>query len=212
MIAPYEVFYVVTEMNRRTLRLTAYHSTTNPFAARQMNPHPFDPFRDRLSRDIRNDLSASLLDCLHEGTLAPARQIAERYLLAQTGPEYVAYINDRLTRYGQFIAQAANGPDDVLWQGLLLWDLGLFFEVHEILEHAWLHAQGEEKALLQAMIRAAGFYIKGEFGFIEGSHKLAGKALPVLEAHRERLACYCDPERLLTALRERRTQPPLLLT
>lgn len=177
-----------------------------------MNPPLFDPFRNRLSRDIRNDLSASLLDCLHEGSLAPARQIAERYLAAQPDLVHIAYINDRLTRYGQFLAQVSNGPDDVLWKGLLLWDLGLFFEVHEILEHAWLHAQGTEKILLQAMIRAAGFYIKGEFGFIEGSHKLAAKALPVLEAHRERLAGYCDPERLLTALRERRTQPPLLLT
>lgn len=177
-----------------------------------MNPHPFDPFRDRLSRDIRNDLSASLLNCLRKGTLAPARQAAERYLAAQPGPEHIAYIHDRLARYGQFLAQVSDGPDDVLWRGLLLWDLGLFFEVHEILEHAWLQAQGAEKALLQAMIRAAGFYIKGEFGFVEGAHKLASKALPVLEAHRERLAGYCEPERLLTALRERRTQPPLLLT
>jgi hypothetical protein len=177
-----------------------------------MNPHPFDPFRDRLSRDIRNDLSASLLDCVHKETLAPARHIAERYLATQPGTEHIAYINDRLARYGQFLAQVSDGPDDVLWRGLLLWDLGLFFEVHEILEHAWLQAQGAEKALLQAMIRAAGFYIKGEFGFIEGAHKLAAKALPVLEAHRERLAEYCEPERLLAALRERHNQPPLLLT
>ena len=177
-----------------------------------MNPQPFDPFRDRLSRDIRNDLSASLLDCMDKGTLAPAHRIAELYLTAQPGPEHVAYINDRLVRYGQFLSQVSEGPNDVLWQGLLLWDLGLFFEVHEILEHAWLHAQGEEKALLQAMIRAAGFYIKSEFGFLDGAHKLAAKALPVLEAHRERLAGYCEPERLLTALRERHAQPPLLLS
>lgn len=177
-----------------------------------MNPHPFDPFRDRLSRDIRNDLSASLLDCLHKAALTPARQVAERFLAAQPGPEHTAYINDRLTRYDQFLAQVSDGPDDVLWQGLLLWDLGLFFEVHEILEHAWLHAQGAEKELLQAMIRAAGFYIKGEFGFFEGAQKLAARALPVLEAHRDRLARYCQPERLLTALRERHPQPPLLLT
>ena len=194
------------------LRPSARHCITNTFAARQMNPHPFDPFRDRLSRDIRNDLSASLLDCLQKGTLAPAQQIAAQYLAARPGPDHIAYIDDRLARYGQFLAQVADGPDDVLWQGLHLWDLGLFFEVHEILEHAWLHAQGEEKALLQAMIRAAGFYIKSEFGFLEGAHKLAAKALPVLEAHRERLGRYCEPERLLTALRQRHAYPPLLLT
>lgn len=177
-----------------------------------MNPHPFDPFRDRLSRDIRNALSASLPDCLQLGSLEPAHQIAERYLATQPGPELTTYINDRLARYGQFLPQVPSGPQDVLWQGLALWDLGLFFEVHEILEHAWLQAQGPEKDLLQAMIRAAGFYIKREFGFSEGAHKLAAKALPVLEAHRERLARYCNPDRLLLALREEHEQPPLLLS
>ena len=73
-------------------------------------------------------------------------------------------------------------------RGCCLWDLGLHFEVHEILEHAWHRAQGEEKLLLQAMIRAAGVYIKGDYGYFEAAAKLAARALPVLEAHKQRLA------------------------
>jgi uncharacterized protein len=176
-----------------------------------MNPHPFDPFRDRLSRDIRNGLSESLLACLREQDLAPARRVANRFLALHPGPELVAYIEARLERYARFLEQVPQGPDDVLRQGLLLWDLGLHFEVHEILEHAWLRAQDTEKLFLQAMIRAAGVYIKGEFGFHEGAAKLAAKALPVLAANRERLALYCDPDRLLTAMRYPQRNPPLLL-
>jgi len=176
-----------------------------------MNPHPFDPFRDRLSRDIRNDLSESLLDCLRQRDLAPARRVADRFLAGQPGPEQTAYIAHRLARYARFLDEAAQGPDDVVWQGLALWDLGLYFEVHEILEPVWLRALGMEKAFLQALIRAAGVYIKPEYGFFEGAGKLAAKALPVLEANRERLAAYTDPERLLTALRSSQQPAPLLL-
>lgn len=172
----------------------------------------FDPFRDRRSRDIRNDLSESLLRCLQQHQLAAAREMADRYLAEQPGPEQVAYIANRLEQYGRFLDLAAEGPRDVFWQALVLWDLRLFFEVHEILEHAWLHTQGAEKAFLQAMIRAAGVYIKREYGFIEAAEKMAAKALPVLAANRGRLAAYTDPDRLLTSLRSVQSEPPLLLS
>ncbi|MDR2551159.1 MAG: DUF309 domain-containing protein [Desulfobulbus sp.] len=176
-----------------------------------MKPTPFDPFRDRLSRDIRNDLSAAMMRCLTEQSLEPARVVADRFLADAPGPEQAAYVRDRMERYGRFLLRAARQPDDPLWQGLVLWDLELFFEVHEILEHAWMRAKGTEKAFLQAMIRAAGVYIKQEFGFSEAAAKMAAKALPVLVANRDRLAPYCDPERLLAALRVPSGQAPLLL-
>jgi hypothetical protein len=40
---------------------------------------------------------------------------------------------------------------------------------------------------------------------------MAAKALPVLEANRERLAAHTDPERLLVALRTLQGEPPILL-
>lgn len=176
-----------------------------------MTHQVFDPFRDRLSRDIRNDLSESLAVCLREQRLAAAREVAERYMAADPAPCYSTYINERLARYAAVLEQIIPEPKDALWQGLVLWDARLFFEVHEILEHAWLNAEGEEKAFLQAMIRAAGVYIKRENGFFAAADKMAAKAVPLLEINRDRLAVYIHPERLITALRSGASEPPILL-
>jgi hypothetical protein len=172
----------------------------------------FDPFRDRLSRDIRNDLSESLLTCRTQHRLTAASEVADRYLAINLEPCYVDYIKDRLDRYARFLALVAQGPADVAWQGFVLWDLGLFFEVHEILEQAWMHAFGDEKTFLQALIRAAGVYIKREYGFHDAAGKIAAKALPVLAVNAHRLAVYIDPEHLLAALRSATEKPPLLLS
>lgn len=74
-----------------------------------------------------------------------------------------------------------------------------------------MSACGEEKALLQALIRAAGVYIKWEHGFDAAAVKMATKALPVLTDNTQRLAVYIDPERLLAALRVVTGKPPRLL-
>ena len=172
---------------------------------------PFDPFQDRLCRDIRNQLSESIIACLRTRNLDPAQQVAQRSLAIQLASHQLAYIEQRLAGYAQFLEQVVTGPEDVLWQGLVLWDLALHFEVHEIFEHAWHQARGEEKLLLQAMIRAAGVYIKGEYGYTEAAAKLAAKALPVLESQRQRLAVYIEPERLYAAMRNPTAPSPLLL-
>ncbi|MDD2467444.1 MAG: DUF309 domain-containing protein [Desulfobulbus sp.] len=172
----------------------------------------FDPFSDRLSRNIRNQLSESIMHCLRIMSLDPAREVAKRFLALQPGPEQEDYIENRLVLYERFLDRIAAGPQDVLWQGLVLWDLGLHFEVHEILEHAWHRSQGKEKLLLQAMIRAAGVYIKGDYGYFEAAAKLAAKALPVLVEQSQRLVAYIDPERLYAAMREPGSPAPTLLS
>ena len=93
----------------------------------------------------------------------------------------------------------------------VLWNLGLFFEVHEILEHAWYDAQGDYKLILQALIRAAGVYIKLEYGYQGPAERMAAKALTVLEAHRDSLQKWFKPEPLFEALRELSPPPRLSL-
>ncbi len=176
-----------------------------------MNIQYFDPFRNRLCRDIRNDLSEALPQCLAEGRLDRVYIIAEHYLNQLPGAICTAYIKARLKGYAEVLECMQAGPKDVLWQGFVLWDAGLLFEVHEILEHAWLRSQGPEKLLFQALIRAAGVFLKRECGFAEAAAKMAGKALPVLEAQRDRLAEYIDPERLISALQQPQGEPPVLL-
>ena len=64
----------------------------------------FDPFEDRLARDIRNGLSSSLLQCLDHLDIEPARQAAAPFLARDLAPVYRAYIDARLRNYHRAIA------------------------------------------------------------------------------------------------------------
>lgn len=176
-----------------------------------MGEQIFQPFTDRLSRDIRNDLSESFVSVLQQKSMGPAQKIAEKYFSKHLSTCYTRYIESRLRRYSKCLEKISQRNKDPLWQSLVLWDEKLFFEVHEILEHAWMHAEGDEKLFLQAMIRAAGVYIKRDAGYVESAGKIAAKALPVLEKNRQRLAAHTDPDRLIRALRLPISPPPQLL-
>jgi hypothetical protein len=171
----------------------------------------FEPFQDRLSRDIRNELSASLPLALAQNDLAPARAVAARYLHQDLAPPYVAYIETRLAGYAKALAMITQLPaETALAKALVFWDLGLFFEVHEILEQAWHGARGTEKEMLQAMIRAAGFYIKGEYGYNEAGAKMAARAVAALEKNRQACTGF-ELDTLLERLRNLDPNPPKLM-
>ena len=174
--------------------------------------HPrFEPFQDRLSRDIRNELSAALPLALAHNDLSPVQAVAARYLQQDLATPYVAYIEMRLAGYAKALAIIARtDAADVLTRALVFWDLGLFFEVHEILEQAWHGAHGAEKEILQAMIRAAGFYIKGEYGYAEAGAKMADRAVKALEKNRHGCTGF-ELDRLLESLRKLNPIPPKLL-
>lgn len=171
----------------------------------------FEPFQDRLSRIIRNDLGTTIGEVLAEQDIEPALKVADRFLQTDIDPCYRKYIEERLAKYHAVVEQLESVPTDTLWQVLVLWDQQLFFEVHEVLEDAWMKAAGSEKEIFQAMIRAAGVYMKLEHGYIDAAKKIAAKAMPVLETHRNFLSNYFDPERLLAALQECALPPPSLL-
>lgn len=172
----------------------------------------FEPFQDRLSRDIRNGLStAFIIEAVASLDPEPVRRTAAQYLEQAVGECYREYIEERLLRYEKALARFRRGPSAVLWQAAVLWDLQLFFEVHELLEEAWLKAAGDEKLVLQALIRAAGVYIKLEYGYRDAALKMAGHALPVLTTHHQMLAPFFDPETLLSALANPALPPPRLL-
>ena len=176
-----------------------------------MTVRHFDPLNDRLSRDIRNELSRAFAVAVEKKVLAPAALAAERFRTMDLAPVYEAYIADRLTRYQQALqAFAADRVQDAFSRALVLWDLGLFFEVHEIIEHAWHHARGAEREILQAMIRAAGMYIKLAMGQPEAARKMAAKAVTALEHHRSRVPTNLPLDRLLAALKTFDAQPPKL--
>lgn len=171
----------------------------------------FEPFQDRLSRDIRNELSATVVKILAKGDITAAEAVADKYLSSGIERVYQEYIVDRLARYREVAEKVKGGPDDIFWQALVLWDQELFFEVHEVLEHAWFNSAGSEKKILQAMIRAAGVYIKLKYGYADAARKIANRAIPVLSDHQSFLSRYFELEKLLHALRKCDPEPPKLL-
>ena len=47
---------------------------------------------------------------------------------------------------------------DPRYQAIYLWNLELFFEMHELLETIWLKTPEPERSALKGLIRAAGVY------------------------------------------------------
>lgn len=177
------------------------------------DPTPvFDPFTDRASRDVRNGLSRAFGQALAAGDLTPVEELGAALLAGDLGPGHRDYVVRRLERYRRAFTPIRDAAGDPVRQGLILWDLQLFFEVHEVLEHAWHRAEGGRRRLLQALIRAAGVYIKLEFGQARQAAGLAEKACAGLEKNRDALQAHFDPEELIAALRSLNPTPPTLLS
>jgi hypothetical protein len=170
----------------------------------------FNPFTDRLSRDIRNTLSHTISEVLASGSLAAAEQAASPFIHGDLAPHYRRYIQHRLKCYRQATDSLAGSQASVVRQAVVLWDLGCYFEVHEVLEPAWMTATGDEKRLLQALIRAAGVYINLELGYRQRAAKIGAKAIPVLIASRTHLAALMNIDELIGALESLSEQPPRL--
>ena len=169
----------------------------------------FHPFEDRVSRDIRNDLSESIIEVLTGRSLLPAEKVASGYRRQNLAACYNQYIEQRLDRYRQALDLIPAGSGELL-QAAVLWDLNLFFEVHEILEPPWIKAEGDEKRLLQALIRSAGVYINLELGYRQRARKISKKALPILEELRAALDGIIDAGNLIAALETLAEKPPRL--
>jgi hypothetical protein len=166
------------------------------------SPERFNPFEDRLSRDIRNDLSESVIDVIKRGSLEPARQVAASHASDDLAPIYREYIQNRLMQYEAVLTKLSSTEGNILKLAGVLWDLGLYFEVHEVLEPAWMKSSGDTRLLLQAIIRAAGVYIYRELGYEARAAKIAAKTIPVLKRFQARLQQDVLTDDLIVALEE----------
>jgi len=168
----------------------------------------FDPFRDRLARDIRNNLSTALIKGLDQSEPDLMHAAAANFLTRDLAPRYRDYIRKRLRLYDVVFAEIDRArKTDIFSQALILWDIGLFFEVHERLETIWLQATGDQRLALQGMIRAAGTYVKWESGEYDAARKMAVKAATGLAAYRGALPqTVPNLDALITQLRELRTE------
>lgn len=173
----------------------------------------FDPLNDRQARDIRNDLARTFVTCLDPATdLAPVHELAAQLLADHPGPVYENYVSDRLARYLAAKASiASQAIKDDYYRALVLWDHELFFETHEVLEPLWQKATGPAQLILQALIRAAGYYIHLGTGNQTGAEKMAARAWEVLSRYREEIPPFPGLENLLHCLERREPLPPKLL-
>jgi len=169
----------------------------------------FDPFNNRLCRDVRNALSENFKKVLEQKKMRAVRRVAGIFLNEPLPVCVQTYIDQRLTAYEQVLTDMRRRKlDDPLDITFAIWDQRLFFETHEYLEQYWMTAGGDDKKLLQAIIRAAGVYVHLEQGNLTGAKRIAAKALAVLESHQDRLSPYIDPRLLLAKLRTLDPMPP----
>jgi len=156
---------------------------------RNLSPDDFDPFNDRLSRDIRNTLSDTFVDALARMEPSEYRAAAEKWLAEKLAAGYVNYIQDRLHRYDLMLEKIiASRLDDALLQSLVLWNSGLFFEFHDHLERIWQKTTGDEHQALKGLIQAAGVYIHMEHNRQDAAKNLSIKSLNLIRRYSHCLA------------------------
>lgn len=175
-----------------------------------MQSEKFNPFTDRLSRNIRNQLSVAFPEALARQSLEPVRTVADRYRTENLPDEHEQYITDRLQKYETALASVSINDKDALVTAGTLWDLGLFFEVHEILEPQWYKARGDRKLQLQAVIRAVAVYMNLDQGYQDRAAKISKKAIPVLEKFQMEMSKNLNIEALISALQTLNPSAPKL--
>jgi hypothetical protein len=130
-----------------------------------VNLKKFDPFNNRLARDIRNTLSKSFLESLAEKDASIFHKRAAEYLKQDLEQVYQEYVETRLDKFDDvFVVIEHRQIHDELKQATILWEHGLYFEMHEFLERYWKGSSGIERKALQGLIRAAGMKIHMESG------------------------------------------------
>lgn len=177
-----------------------------PFSAAR-----FDPFNNRLARDIRNALAESYVDALLQLDESVYQREAEQWLAKNLNHEATGYIQDRIKRYDRTFNQIKeNRIKDAKLQALVIWNHRLFFEVHEHLERIWQKATGDEYQALKGLIQAAGVYVHLKYEHRAAAEKLAVKASDRILKYADCLTFIANLNLLLAKLKTLDEDPPQL--
>ena len=163
----------------------------------------FDPFNNRLARDIRNELSKSFHEALIKRDLSLCKERAAGYLEQGLEQVYQEYIRKRLEKFDKaFAAVEHRQVDEKLQQAEILWEFKLYFEMHELLEVIWKNALGNERKALQGLIRAAGMKIHEENGNFKAAASMGRKAQTALQLYGKVLNRFHKLESILIEIRK----------
>ncbi|MBI9083867.1 MAG: DUF309 domain-containing protein [Desulfobacterales bacterium] len=174
-------------------------------------PEGFDPYADRSARDIRNSLSRAFVRALAAGTPDPFLDEGNKWLETAPQPACRVYIQDRLPRFVAVLAEIKRERiSDPLHKAVVIWNHGLFFEVHEQIEDFWHESTGGLHRALQGLILSAGVYVHLEAGNKSAARGLAEKAGKWLGAHGSELPRIANLRALIDALETPCENPPAL--
>lgn len=172
---------------------------------------PFDPFNDRRSRDLRNTLSEQFVEVVLRNDAQAFGLFCEHWEAVDLGGVYREYLLGRLARYRRAFEQLEQGDIRApLRQAMVLWNVGLYFEVHEILETIWHPAEEPLRSALKGLIQAAGVYVHLIWGHQSAAEKLARKAHANLSANPEGAAFIINLDDLLDHLERVDPEAPIL--
>lgn len=172
----------------------------------------FDPYTDRLARDIRNSLSSALVQEINWDAAGSLMTTADVWLAKAPASIYQTYIKDRLVLYGRAIDEIRNDQiEDTRLQAICLWNLGLFFEMHELLETIWHQSRDPERSALKGWIQAAGVYVHFQRGKVDAARGLAKRAVKHLRNGRGCLNFIANLDELIEAVAEPTDSAPLIL-
>ena len=172
----------------------------------------FDPYSDRLARDIRNSLSSALVQEIAWDAAGSLITAADVWLAKAPAPIYQTYIKDRLVLYGQAIDEIRDSQIiDTRYQAICFWNLGLFFEMHELLETIWHQSHDPERSALKGWIQAAGVYVHVQRGKVDAAKGLAKRAEKHLRNGQSCLDFISNLDELLYAIVDPSNTPPLII-
>lgn len=170
---------------------------------------PIDPFSDRTARDIRNSLSSALVRELTAPGSGAIDTVADQWLAWPLATDYRSYIDERCASYRQVLTEIrARGLGAIRLQAVALWNAGLYFELHELIETIWLDTAEPERSALKGWIQAAGAYLHLERGKPEAARGLARRARSHLAAGAAALTFITNLDQLIQALDQQ--VPPVL--
>jgi hypothetical protein len=171
----------------------------------------FDPYESRSARRIRNRLSTAFVQAIETGDTAELERMANRICPSEGDLAGRAFACDRMELYRRaFDRICKGGITDPVQRAMILWNEGLFFEVHEILEAVWNDDQRWRKEALRGLIQAAGVFIHRQRGAGQAAEKLAARAAQHLRQHRRDLAEIENVEDLIEALEDPDRPAPVL--
>ncbi len=172
----------------------------------------FDPFSDRTARDLRNALSSALVEQLTGKASDAVVLEVDQWRGRGLAPLYTAFMDQCQKSYQTVLSEITSaGHADPRHQAIVLWNAGLFFELHELLETIWLKAQEPERTALKGLIQAAGAFVHNLRGKPKAAGGLALRARQHLRDGADALGYVTNLDRLIDDLERLPNEPTLLI-